>query len=48
MCLTNSPETGSTFITSAPWSARIIAPTGPETMLVRSKTFTPFKGPIFF
>src|SRR5208282_5670212 len=41
-----SPPSGaSTLITSAPWSARIIVPSGPATFEVRSTIRYPCKGP---
>ena len=42
---TRSPPGGSTLMTSAPWSPSIIVATGPEIMLVRSRTRTPSSGP---
>jgi hypothetical protein len=39
-----SPAIGSTLITSAPWSARNIVASGPETTLVRSSTLIPASG----
>jgi hypothetical protein len=40
-----SPPSGSTLITSAPWSARNMVDNGPETTLVRSSTLIPANGP---
>src|SRR5262249_54537390 len=40
-----SPAGDSTLITSALWSARIIAATGPATIVVRSRTRTAARGP---
>ena len=42
----SSPEGDSTLMTSAPWSARMAAAMGPDTMAVKSTTRTPAKGPI--
>ena len=44
----NSPSVGSTLITSAPWSPRSIVAVGPDTIAVKSTTFIPFNGPLFF
>ena len=40
-----SPAGASTLITSAPWSARIMVVSGPETIVVRSTTRYPSSGP---
>ena len=46
-CRIMSPTPGdSTFVTSAPWSASIIAASGPEIMTDRSTTLTPASGPV--
>ena len=44
-----SPATGSTLITSAPWSARTMVANGPDMLLVRSMTRVPASGvnPVF-
>ena len=43
-----SPMPGdSTLMTSAPWSASIIAASGPEIITDMSTTFTPASGPAF-
>lgn len=46
-CLINSPSIGSTLITSAPWSPKIIVAVGPDTIAVKSTTLIPDKGPLF-
>jgi hypothetical protein len=42
---TRSPPGGSTLITSAPWSASIMVPSGPEIIEVVSRMRMPSSGP---